>query len=132
MSHTPRPKSLAMMFIVGAFALGGVVGFTTGRATAPAAPGRSADERSVRQTLAEELALTPAQRVVIDSVWDWRRDRSRQILSTVRPALDAVRDSARVLMVNTLDTKQRDSFTALIERNRRAMDSAARARGEMR
>lgn len=132
MSHTPRPKSLAMMFIVGAFVIGGSIGFIAGRGTSsPAAP-RPTDERGMRETLAQELSLTPAQRTVVDSAWDWRRERSRAILALVRPALDSVRDSARVLMMNTLDAQQQAAFRALIERNRRAMDSAARARSTNR
>jgi len=86
----------------------------------------------MRETLAQELSLTPAQRTVVGSAWDWRRERSRAILALVRPALDSVRDSARVLMMNTLDAQQQAAFRALIERNRRAMDSAARARSTNR
>ena len=132
MSHSPRPKSLAMMFIIGAFAAGGGVGFAAGRAMPPAAPARSADERSMRDIFADELALTPAQRMVIDSAWDWRRERSREVMAVVRPALDSIRDSARVRMMSVMDSTQRDAFRRMIERNRRAADSTSRARGESR
>ncbi len=128
---TPRPKSLAMMFILGAFLTGGAVGFAAERAVSPpVAP--SVNAVSVVDELARELKLSPAQRVVIDSVWDWRRRQSREIMTTVRPSLDAVRDSARVLMMNTLDSAQKDAFRALIERNQRSADSTARARGEIK
>jgi hypothetical protein len=53
-------------------------------------------------------------------------------MSTVRPSLDAVRDSARMLMMNTLDSTQKTAFRALLERNQRAADSTARARGEIK
>lgn len=132
MSHTPRPKSLALMFILGAFAIGGGVGFVAGRATVPTRAPRSSDERSARDVLAEELALTSAQRMVVDSAWDWRRQRSRDVMAMVRPALDSIRDSARVRMMSVMDSTQQEAFARLIERNRRAMDSAARARGESR
>jgi hypothetical protein len=89
-------------------------------------------ETTVIDGLALELKLSPAQRVVIDSVWDWRRRESRVIMSTVRPSLDAVRDSARMLMMNTLDSTQKTAFRALLERNQRAADSTARARGEIK
>ena len=81
---------------------------------------------------ADELSLTPAQRAVIDSAWDWRRERSREVMAGVRPALDSIRDSARVRMMSVMDSTQRDAFRNMIERNRRTMDSAARARGESR
>lgn len=120
------------MFILGAFALGGGVGFAAGRATVPTTPNRSTEERNPRDVLAEELALTPSQRVVVDSVWDWRRERSREVMAVVRPALDSIRDSARVRMMSVMDSTQRDAFRRMIERNRRTMDSAMRARDDSR
>ena len=126
---TPRPKSLAMMFILGAFLTGGAVGFAADRVVSPPRPDVF-NEATMVEELARELKATPEQRVVIDSVWDWRRKQSREIMKTVRPTLDAVRDSARVLMMNTLDDAQKTAFRALLERNQRTADSAARARGE--
>jgi hypothetical protein len=126
---TSRPKSLAMMFILGAFLTGGAVGFAADRVVSPPRPDVF-NESTMVDELARELKLSSAQRVVIDSVWDWRRKQSREIMKTVRPTLDAVRDSARVLMMNTLDDAQKTAFRALIERNQRTADSAARARGE--
>ena len=124
-----RPKSLAMMFILGAFLTGGAVGFAADRVVSPPRPDVF-NEATMVDELARELKLSSEQRVVIDSVWDWRRKQSREIMKTVRPTLDAVRDSARVLMMNTLDDAQKTAFRALLERNQRTADSAARARGE--
>ena len=50
-------------------------------------------------------------------------------MAVVRPALDSVRDSARVRMMSVLTEPQRESFRRLIERNQRLADSAAKARG---
>jgi hypothetical protein len=124
-----RPKSLAMMFILGAFLTGGAVGFAADRVVSPPRPDVFS-ERAMIDELARELKATPEQRVAIDAAWDWRRTQSREIMKTVRPTLDAVRDSARVLMMNTLDDAQKTAFRALLERNQRTADSAARARGE--
>jgi len=118
-----------MLFILGAFLTGGVVGFITDRVLSPPRPNVFSDRVMVDE-LARELKLSPDQRIVIDSVWDWRREQSREIMKTVRPSLDAVRDSARVLMMNPLDDAQKTAFRALLERNQRTADSAARARGE--
>lgn len=126
---TPRPKLLAMMFILGAFFTGGAVGYAADRVVSPPRPEVSGDQAMVDE-LARELKLSPEQRVVIDSVWNWRRRQSREIMTPVRPTLDALRDSARVLMMNTLDDGQKTAFRALIARNQRTADSAARARGE--
>ncbi|MCE2900410.1 MAG: hypothetical protein ACK6DP_17925 [Gemmatimonas sp.] len=128
MPSSSRSKSLAMLFILGAFLAGGAVGFAAERAVSkPAIPAYDA-----QQELARELALNDAQRRHVDSVWAWRRARSREIMATVRPALDSVRDSARVLMMNSFDSTQTAAFRRLIERNQRYADSVARARGGKR
>lgn len=128
MSTSPRPKSLAMMFILGAFLTGGAVGFAAERAVDKPIVMLN-DEKSVRDELARELDLTPEQKIVVDSAWDWRRARNREIMAVVRPALDSVRDSARVRMMSVLTEPQRETFRRLIERNQRLADSAAKARG---
>ncbi len=86
------------------------------------------DEKSVREELARELQLTTDQKAVVDSAWDWRRARSREIMTAVRPALDSVRDLARVRMMAVLSEEQKEAFRKLIERNQRLADSAAKAR----
>ena len=48
-------------------------------------------------------------------------------MTVVRPALDSVRDSARVLMMTTLSESQKERFRALIERNQGIADSTAKA-----
>jgi hypothetical protein len=116
------------MFILGAFLTGGAVGFAAERAVDKPVVMLN-DEKSVREELARELDLTPEQKIVVDSAWDWRRARNREIMAVVRPALDSVRDSARVRMMSVLTEPQRESFRRLIERNQRLADSAAKARG---
>lgn len=127
MNSTPRPKSLAMMFMLGAFLTGGAVGFAAERAVAKPVVLLN-DEKSVREELARELRLTEEQKVVMDSAWDWRRARNREIMAVVRPSLDSVRDSARVRMMAVLSEEQKETFRKLIERNQRLADSANKAR----
>lgn len=131
MSTNPRPKSLALMFLLGALLTGSALGFAAGRVVSKPVVMLN-DETSVREELARELKLSPEQTVAIDSAWEWRRARSREIMSAVRPALDSVRDSARVLMLARLDETQQETFRKLIERNQRLADSAAKARGTPR
>ncbi len=120
------------MFLLGAFLMGGAVGFAAERAvTTPVVP-RVTDEQAMLDELDHELALNDAQRRVVDSVWEWRKTRSREIMRIVRPSLDSLRDSARILMMNTFDSTQVAGFRRLLERNQRMADSAARARGEVR
>jgi hypothetical protein len=120
---------MAILFLAGAFVTGSAVGYAAERVTrTPEAP--KADERSARQELANELQLTATQQVVFDSAFAWRRARSRDLMAPIRPALDAVRDSARTMMLNSLDSSQQAAFRRLIERNQRTADSIAKARGE--
>ena len=128
MSTTPRPKSLALMFLLGAFLSGSAVGYVADRAVTRAKPSRQYDAKAMREELAQQLSLSTDQRRVIDSVFDWRRTRSKEIMQQYQPSLDSVRDSARVLMMQALDTAQQSKFKALIERNKRTADSAMRAR----
>lgn len=131
MTSAPRPKSLAILIMLGAFLTGGAVGYAADRAmlTRPEPP-RPTDERTMREELARELALRPDQQPIVDSIWEWRRGRYREIMAPVRPALDAVRDSMRAVIMNTLDSTQQAAFRRMIERQQRTADSTARARGE--
>lgn len=131
MSNSPRPKSLALMFILGALLTGGLLGFAAARSVSKPVI-MPADDKAARAELARELDLTPAQAASVDSAWDWRRGRTREIMAPIRPALDSVRDSARVLMMKTLDESQKERFRALIERNQRFADSVAKTRSNTR
>lgn len=133
MSNTPRPKSLAIIFLLGAFFTGTAVGYAVDRTLTRSVPivdqsDRSNDEQAMRDGLAKELKLSPSQRVIVDSVFDWRRASYREIMKQYRPAFDSVRDSARVLMMNTMDSAQITAFKALVENNKRVADSTNRAR----
>lgn len=132
MSNTPRQKSLALLFVFGAFLTGGAVGYTVERALSRSAPqeaiDRVPDEQAMRDELAKELNLSPSQRVIIDSAFDWRKAQYRAISQQYRPAADSVRDSARVLMMNAMDATQITAFKALVARNKRVADSTNRAR----
>ncbi len=119
------------MFLLGAMLTGSALGFAAGRvASRPIV--MLNDDKSMREELARELKLSPEQTVALDTACEWRRARSREIMSAVRQAHDSVRDSARVLMLARLTEAQQETFRKLIERNQRLADSAAKARGTPR
>lgn len=120
-----------MMFLLGAFLAGGAVGFAAERAVSKPVVLLN-DDKSVRAELARELRLSPEQMLVVDSAWEWRRARNREIMTAVRPALDSVRDSARVRMMAVFNETQQEAFRRLIERNQRIADSAAKATASTR
>lgn len=134
MSSTPRPKFLALTFLLGAFLTGGAVGYAADRAVSGGEREytRKYDQRSMRAELARELRLNDAQREAVDSILDWRRDRERELMLPIRAQLDEVRDSARVLIMQRLDDTQRADFLQLIERMRKPADGATTAPGASR
>jgi hypothetical protein len=131
-SSNPRPKSLALMFLLGAFLTGGAVGFVADRAVNLShPPHRQFDERMMRDSLARELHLTDAQRHAVDSIYDWRHARTKELMDSVRPSFDATRDSARVLLMKVFDPTQQADFRKIIARSR-ASDSTRRTRESSR
>lgn len=116
------------MFLLGAFLTGGAVGFAADRAVTRAKPVKPMDWRASRDSFALELSLSADQRRVIDSVFDWRRARNKEVMDLYRPMLDSIRDSARVLMLREMDADQQKKFHNMIERNKVTADSIAKAR----
>lgn len=127
MSNTPRPKSIALMFLLGAFLTGSAVGYAADRAFSSATSQHQNSETSMRDSLAKELRLSGPQRHLVDSILDWGRGRRNEIMKPVIPTLRAERDSARALILQALDGTQQARFRSILERMR-VNDSASRAR----
>ena len=105
------------MFLLGAFLAGSAVGYAADRAFSNP-PTRATSDRSPRDSLAKELGLTDPQRRAVDSIFEWSRARRNDIMKPVQPSLDAARDSARVLILQSLDSAQRARFRSIVERPR--------------
>lgn len=127
MSNTPRPKSIALMFLLGAFLTGSAVGYAADRAFSSTTSQHQNSEVSMRDSLAKELRLSGPQRHLVDSILDWGRGRRNEIMKPVIPTLRAERDSARALILQALDGTQQARFRSILERMR-VNDSASRAR----
>jgi uncharacterized membrane protein len=105
---TQRSKSLALMFLLGAFLTGGALGFAADRAVTHSKPyTKQFDRRAMREELAHELGLSDAQRRSLDSILDWRNE---QFAQRMKPVNDSLRDSSRVLINNMLDAGQQRRF----------------------
>lgn len=107
-----RPKTQAMVFLLGAVLVGGVLGFTADRALA--GPPRRMNQRFMREQLHKDLGLTPGQVQVVDSILDARNARMREITAPLKPALDAVRDSARAAIRARLTPEQQGRWDAVL------------------
>lgn len=129
MASTQRSKSLAVMFLLGAFLTGGALGFVADRAVTKRPYAKRYTRGTMREEFARTLSLDERQRRVIDSIFTWRDTRSQAILQPLQPALDSTRDSARVLINQNLDSTQQRRFKAMID-SITARDSARKARGD--
>jgi len=112
-SSWQQPKSLAVMFLLGAFLSGGALGFVADRAVGRRPYSKQFDQQSMRDEFARELRLSEQQRRVIDSIFDWRDDRAKEIRKVIKPSMDSLVDSGRVLINAHLDTTQQRLFREL-------------------
>ena len=85
-------KNLAIAFLLGAVVVGGALGFTADRVMLR---DRISRPEGGRPSLADRLQLDAAQRAKLDTIVDDRHKRYELIMSTVRPALDSVKQRAR-------------------------------------
>jgi hypothetical protein len=111
-----RPKQQALLFLLGALLVGGVLGFSADRVFRP-------DDLTPAQKRAafyEDIGLQAAQRPVMDSLLDARNCRMDSVLKTIQPSLDSIKAASRSHMDLLLTPDQR----ARIETRRK--DEAAR------
>jgi hypothetical protein len=116
-------KNLALMFLLGAMLVGGVLGFSADRlmvADRLCNPGKT--ERAPRVTLASKLAMTPEQEATLDSLLDIRRRDMRAVLDPVQPALDSIGAHSNAQIRAMLTQEQQATWDRLrqeaIERER--------------
>ena len=109
-----RSQQLAAMFLLGAFLVGGTLGFTVDRVVSERQ--HAAGKESPIDAFAAELDLSPTQRAAVDSILTARNRVMDSLMAPVRPQLHAVRDSARQRIAARLTEPQRRKFDAYIER----------------
>jgi Spy/CpxP family protein refolding chaperone len=120
-----RSKQQALMFLLGAVLVGGVVGFSAERVMVHASKDRS---WAARTAMYDDLELTPAQRAVMDSVIDEKNRRVDSLLKPVKPQIDSVRANARAQFYRIFTTAQRTKFEARVLEDSSRRDLARRTR----
>jgi len=98
-----RPKQQAIAFLLGAVLVGGVVGFSADRMFRH-------DDMSIaekRKAMYDDLDMSPAQRVAMDSLFDARNCQYDAIFRPIQPALDSLRSATRDKMNQILTAEQR-------------------------
>ena len=99
-----QTKLVAALVIVGAFVAGAAVGVAGDRALRPAGfAGGPVDSRTFWDRTATEWGLTPAQRVVVDSLMDAQHKKMFALYTPLRPTMDSVDALARMISDSTQD-----------------------------
>lgn len=108
-------KNLALMFLLGAFLTGGVLGFTANRyINRDQVCTTGTTSASLRSILSERLRLSADQQHAVDSILDERSRQYRIEIEPIRPRMDAIKLNAREQIRRVLNEEQRKNFEALL------------------
>ena len=115
-----RSKQQALMFLLGALLVGGVLGFSAERVL-----GNDPRESSwyYREGMYDDLQLSAEQRMTIDSVLDERNCQIRAVMNRVKPETDSIRAAGQAQMLRVMTAEQRERF----DRRRAEIDPRRKA-----
>jgi hypothetical protein len=106
----------ALGFLVAALLVGGILGLTADRLVGARlwgygpSPADAGDIRTMRRHFDDELNLSPAQRIVVDSIAEGKRRTIDALMAPVRPHLDSLDDATAVQINALLTPEQRPRF----------------------
>ncbi len=120
-----RPKQQALMFLLGAVLVGGVLGFSAERVL-----GHGGEHRGQvgREAMYDDLDLSAPQRAQIDSVLDVRQAQIQALLKPIQPQLDSIKSNSRAQFQRILTPAQWQKFLARMQEDslRRKADADRR------
>lgn len=120
-----RTKQQALMFLLGAVLVGGVLGFSAERVMNRAGKDHSWASRII---MYDDLGLSAAQRAAMDSVLDEKNRRVDSLLKPVRPQIDSVRANARTQLYRIFTPEQRAKFEARVSEDSTRREQVRRTR----
>lgn len=104
-------KQMAMVFLLGALLVGGVLGFTADRVFAKdslcAAP---KDRKSMRERFHTDLGLDASQRQRVDSLLDLKHAQIAEVMKPIQPRLESISDTTRAQIAKLLTPAQQPRF----------------------
>ncbi len=124
-----RSKLLALSFLAAAVVIGGALGFTADRVFAGERKCMQGDRTAMRERMATDLNLTPAQRVAFDSLLEKRHIDMDAVMEPVRPTLDSIRQQTRVEIARILDDRQRVRYEQMLAEAKAERERRERAGG---
>jgi Spy/CpxP family protein refolding chaperone len=110
MNPQTRSRQTALAFLLGAALVGGVLGFSADRIVSKDRFCRWGDQVGMRRLFGDELNLTPAQRVAVDSILDEKHRDIAEVVKPVKPQLDSIGDHAMDHIAQLLTPTQRATF----------------------
>jgi hypothetical protein len=105
-----RSKQQALMFLLGAVLVGGVLGFSAERVLGHT--DRTSWPDRVR--MYDDLTLSEQQRRSMDSVLDANNRQRDTIMRVVRPQLDSLKLSTRAQFYRIFTAEQKDKFLSRV------------------
>ncbi len=133
-----KSKSLALIFLLGAFLTGGALGFAADRMMGHDHRGSRGGRESMSARIARELDLTTSQRTSMDSLMARRREQIREAYRPIRPQLDSldkigrsISESSHAQVRRILTAEQQVKWDAMRDRARKSYE-ASRKRNEDR
>ncbi len=122
-----RSKQQAMMFLLGAVLVGGVLGFSADRLV-------KKKERSWVQRVSfyDEFKITADQRKKMDSIFDESNCKTEEVMKPIKAELDSVRAQARRDYQAVMTDAQRTAVAAKEAQMKARRDSVERVRAAER
>ena len=121
-----RSKQQALMFLLGAVLVGGVLGFSADRVIGKK-EGRSLAQRT---SFYEEFHISADQRKRMDSIFDDTNCKTEELIKPIRPQLDSLKSRGRRDWLAVMTPDQRVALSAREARMKARRDSIDKARAE--
>jgi hypothetical protein len=118
-----RSKQQALMFLLGALLVGGVVG-----ASAIKVIQKKPRRVPARVQMYDDIGIDSAHRITMDSILDETNCRLGDAARPLRPKMDSLKDAGYASIRELMTPAQREAFDARAARMRHMMDSTEKAR----
>jgi hypothetical protein len=120
-----RSKQQALMFLLGALLVGGVLGFSADRVIAAKTSPRPMERRI---SFYDRFSITPDQRKKLDSIFDDTNCKIDAVMTPIRPSLDSIKNAGRVDWLAVMTEEQRKAIAAHEAKMKAQRDSVRAAR----
>lgn len=97
-----RSKQQALMFLLGAVLVGGVLGFSADRVLA-----EKQKHWAPRMRMYKDLQLSEAQQSTMDSLLDARNCQMSAVMKPIQPQVDSIKKAAHQQVLSILTAEQR-------------------------